>query len=366
MQRGDPYHFTYDGANSTDQWAPRRYAWMVKHIGDIFAQVAGPGAVGPGKRFRPVLAGFGSYAAYSQGMLQYLFDVWGAPSSYIAAATIAPYFGIPEAINNAPSPTVDEIIEGLNSSITSMDWSWSYNSSNSLAEHAALYRFYEIAEFRGYEGGPATTGPNVAAALMAKAEATVDPRMTELVERLWSVWASYGLSVLNIHQAGATTTLAPWGSFGVLWDMNVPVTPKTVALDAVRTKVPPAPTAGLAVPLIAHNVSLCVGYYGSPRTPVTWLPANTTMSYLLRNDGASVAAWNVTIMMASVNSTSLIEVALGASNARILTAPNTGSNNVYAPLTTIFSNVQPGLSTLRLRVVTAFGYRLTTLDVVQG
>jgi hypothetical protein len=45
-QDGDPYHFNYDGVNTT--WGPRRYAYQLKHIGDIYASVFGSNNVGQG------------------------------------------------------------------------------------------------------------------------------------------------------------------------------------------------------------------------------------------------------------------------------------------------------------------------------
>jgi hypothetical protein len=58
-----------------------------------------------------------------------------------------------------------------------------YGSNNPLAGHTALVAYYGL-EFHTYEGGPATTGIDVPSALWPKANATVDPRMAELVQVL--------------------------------------------------------------------------------------------------------------------------------------------------------------------------------------
>lgn len=380
LNDGDPYHFAYDGSNSSDVWRERRYAWMVKNIGDIFSTVFGRENVGQGKRVRNIIAGMGDYATLAMDYFTYLDVVWGPPSTLVSTFTIAPYFGIPTALNNEENCTTDDIINGLNQSLISYDWNWSYNSSNSLAVHVALVSYYGL-EFRGYESGPATTGPSYPVALMAKANATVDPRMQGLVETLYTLWYGYGLSVPNIHQAGATTTLAPWGSFGVLYDMTVPVTPKTLGIDAVRTAPRPSLNAGLLLPFQGHNASLTVGYYGTPRNPVEYLPYNTTLTYLLRYDPPSLAderkeiqqqavsartmanQVNISIWLSCVTPNVFLEVALGYGNAQILGVPLSKSLSTFIPMSAIFDlPTPPALATLRLRVVNASGYRLLSID----
>jgi hypothetical protein len=374
VDAGDALHFkSWDNSSSADDWTAARYAYMTMHIADLFAQVCGSANVGRGKQYRNVLAGQGDDSKVAAEYLAYLAAVWGRPSDLIAAFTIAPYFGIDSVTNNLQTPTTDQIIASLNNSITLFDWDFTYNSSNSLVSHVALLAYHHGIEFRGYEGGPATTGPAYPVALMAKANATVDPRMQGLLERLIVLWSgTYGLSTLNIHQGGATTTLAPWGSFGVLYDMTVPVTPKTLAIDAVRSQ-PPAPlSAGLPLPLLGHNASLSIGYYGTPRNPVTWLPANATMQYLLRNGGAGAAPaangsmLNVTIHASCVVQNAVLEVSLGYGTAVLVTLPVTKSTSDFEPVAVPLFPLPDGvgLSTLQLRVVTPQSYRLLSIDAV--
>lgn len=355
--------------NVSSIWAQRRYGLRIKQISDLFASVLGAENVGRGRRIRPILAGQGDDGGVADTALLYLTARFGAPSQYLAALSIAPYFGLPSSYNNA-TLTSDEVIGILNASLYNMSVDFGIAGDNQLAAHAALAAYYSL-ELRGYEGGPATTGPNIPEQLWAKANASVDPRMAGLVSRGHQIWQQWGGVSANHHQAGATGTYAPWGAFGLLTDMRNLTSPKTQGLDMVKSAPPATLTAGCPVPTLGYNASKYVGYYGNPSSPiVTYLPANTTLKYLVRNPtGASSSIQlNVTIWLSSVSSPpALLEVSTGVlpgQAATVIQVPNTGSVKTFQPVSVVFPyDVAAGqLATVQLRVITAFGYRLMALD----
>lgn len=303
--------------------------------------------------------------------LQYLDTVWGPPSEYLAVMAIAPYFGMPTT--NTTGMTVDDVLTALNSSLLGMSvLEGGYNHSNAVAAHAALATMYGM-QLRGYEGGPATTGPDIPEQLWAKANATVDPRMADLVYSWRLGWAQWGAPSVNFHQSGATGTYAFWGAFGVLVDMREPVTPKSLGIDAARNEsAAPEVIAGIPVPTAGWNASQSVGCYSCTQNPVTWLPLNTTLRFLVRNpqSASAPAQLNITIWASSQNnqSDSMLEVQVGCLEGRstqMVTVPYTAkSESSYVPLPVTFpQQLQPGqLATVQLRAATAFGYRLDRLD----
>ena len=135
------------------------------------------------------------------------------------------------------------------------------------------------AQFRAYEGGPDTSGPNLGAAyLEAKGNATVDPRMQPAVTTYLQNWCApqwgsciaraadpramlrhryaYGRAMgpLNYFVAGATNLINQYGVYGILYDMRVPVSYKTLAVDAVRKALPqPTPTEFIRAPPFVAN-----------------------------------------------------------------------------------------------------------------
>ena len=84
--------------------------------------------------------------------------------------------------------------------------------------------------------------------------------------------------------------------------MKVPDTPKSRGIDRI-VSTPPAPlAAGWPAPLVNHSAAFYVGYYTKdtlppPYAPVTWLPLNLTMSYLVRFAAPCTGGINVTVTM---------------------------------------------------------------------
>eukprot|EP01121_Diplochlamys_sp_Union-15-3_P006926 TRINITY_DN1747_c0_g1_i4.p1 TRINITY_DN1747_c0_g1~~TRINITY_DN1747_c0_g1_i4.p1 ORF type:complete len:483 (-),score=108.00 TRINITY_DN1747_c0_g1_i4:170-1567(-) len=174
VNAGDPNKLNYDNCNNKAYWGYRRVALRLKQITDIFASIWGADAINT--RIRPVLAGQVVQPLICQLGLDYIQTVFGSPSKWFYATAGAPYFNL-GSTNNNPSMTVDDVLNALEQSIDSMLPSVGVGENNPLAGNLALARWYNL-EFRGYEGGPDTFGPN---GIQAKANATLNPRMKDLV-----------------------------------------------------------------------------------------------------------------------------------------------------------------------------------------
>lgn len=67
---------------------------------------------------------------------------------------------------------------------------------------------------------------------------------------------AYGRAMgpLNYFVAGATNLINQYGVYGILYDMRVPVSYKTLAVDAVRKALPPpTPTEFIRAPPFVAN-----------------------------------------------------------------------------------------------------------------
>jgi hypothetical protein len=190
--------------------------------------------------------------------------------------------------------------------------------------------------------------------------------MADAVANIVGTWQSWTGGLFNYFQLGAQPLEQPWGSYTNLWDLRVPDTPKSRGVDRV-VGAPPAPlTAGWPAPLARHNASLFVGYYsksGLPNpTPVTYLPLNATLSYLVRFPARCARGTNVTVTLASTlkEGGEPLEVSLGAfmAPALITTPPSDGTRGDLVAATALLPPLPPaalanGLVTVRLRVPAA-------------
>ncbi len=190
----------------------------------------------------------------------------------------------------------------------------------------------------------------------------------------WQMWTG---GLFNYFQLGAQPLEQPWGSYTNLWDLRVPDTPKTRGIDKLVSS-PPAPlAAGWPAPLVKHNASLYVGYYskdGTPLpTPVTYLPLNATLNYLVRFPSRCAAGTNVTVTLSSSLKAGgePLEVSLGAFMAPVLvsTPPSNGTRTDLVAATALLpplpaAALASGLVTVRLRVPAAgVKYALWYVDV---
>lgn len=365
---GDPYHLNYDGCNNTGYWAWRRTAYMAKHIGDIFASVFGPDNVGVGKRVQPILSAQAAYDAPLSVGLQYLYDVYGpitGPNVRLAHAAVAPYFNL-GPWNQLPNLTTDQVIYAMNSSIANMS-ATIISRDSPLASQMALAAFHRI-QMRAYEGGPDTSGPNDPISLYAKGNASIDTRMTDLGHSYLTTWAQWGdaalVGPLNWFVAGATTLYEQFGVYGILYDMTIPVTPKTLAIDGYRTNPRPAPIVGLAMPATVN----CSYYAGHPDPVVDpylrYLSINATYLYFVRNDGAQPVQVTVTAWTSGQNTpVSGLEIGLDDTHLQTIQVSPSGDWNTPTAQPAASFTMPPGVSAVRLRVLVDRAYNVWQLVV---
>jgi len=155
--------------------------------------------------------------------LDYLQAVWvgTGPGQYPSVAHIldsiagAPYFNL-GPVNDLPNLTADMVLDAMTQNIANMSVAVVGVSERSfLAGHAALANFYGL-NVRAYEGGPDTSlGVNAPEPLQAKANASTDPRMAQLITTYLTNWSEYGFGPLNYFTAGAGSPLNYYGYYEV-------------------------------------------------------------------------------------------------------------------------------------------------------
>lgn len=354
---GDPHNFNYDNCSNPGMWMHRRTAYMAKHIADIFKTVFGADGVGAGKRVRPLLCGQVSYAFPIVQGLEYLEAVWGPPSSMLHGLCGAPYFGLPDRVNKNPNITVDDVFSGFDESIHNESLANGVGAGNQLAVHVALAYHYGL-EFRGYEGGPDTSGPNLGAQYLAiKGNATVDPRIQGRLTTYLTNWYAYGRAMgpLNYFVAGASNLIDEYGVYGILFDMRLPQASfKLAAVDAFR--VQPRPTTPTAlIPAVPFTANCSADAVGS-RLPVAppyhcdYFGANTTYDFFLQMAAPGALAATVLVHTPWPNAT--IGVQLNDAAEVIVPCPLTPPADAWsacAPAT--FAAAPAGVSVVRLRSI---------------
>lgn len=289
LHDGDPYHLNYDGVDNDIIWGARLAAYQASvRVPALFGQVFGTESVGPAPRkVRPLLAGQTSYAKWMSDQLSYLATQQPGAIDNIASAAIAYYFNLQRKDSTSNTLTGPQVLTSLSESLAGM----APNLTTQWAAHAALAVWYGLPEVRGYECGPATFG---ALSIPGKVEANEAPGMGTLIETMYAQWHQHAHSFgeLNIWHAGMQDYNWPYGQWTLGWRWDVPETPKTRALDAVRGKPRPAPTLGAVVPFTNHSASHYVGYYASSSRPtppdIQYVVVNATFQYLVQVPTAGV------------------------------------------------------------------------------
>lgn len=315
LQQGDPWRLNYDNVSNVGYWAVRRVPAMLKHISDIFKTVFGAAAVGRNARVRPVYAGQVVNAYFLENGLQYMEAVWGHPSLFFHSVAGAPYFD-PGPVDESPALTADQVLQGWQDSVANLSIARGLGGPNYLAKYSALAAYYGLS-FQAYEGGPDTVeGIDQGGPLYAKANASVDPRITPICVEYLKVWSEYGqmMGPLNWFAIGAADTLDQYGIYAVLWSMAVPHTPKVAAIDATRVQALPPPSPSLPrLPVAQYNASLYAGH-PVPARPI-WFPGeNATFFYFFVNEHPpSTTPVTITIYAALESTTPApVEVSLAA------------------------------------------------------
>jgi hypothetical protein len=229
----------YHNANAMT-WGDRRTVRRSKQISDIFRQVwTSSGQEDPiNTRVRVVLGGQASRLSRFDNMFAYAYARLGAPSNYLYAIGVGPYFGMniynDRLVNGvwqtSKTPiTVDEALDGMARSIASYESKPFYDNANALADQNGL-------RLVGYETGADTYGPfNIA----AKKAASLDPRIKPLIERFLARWYSRGGDLTNWFTLGARSYDTAFGTWAITNDINRLNAPKIEAFKAVRDSVAP-------------------------------------------------------------------------------------------------------------------------------
>ena len=331
-QDGDPFRFNYDNCSNPGYWLWRRTAYQAAVRIPALLGRAFPGQVGQGKRVRPLLSAQASAPFVLRQGLEYLQAVFGAPAAMLHGAAVAPYFNLGPA-NEDQAITADGVLAALAANARNQSAAAGLAEDNPTALHAALCGYFGL-QLRAYEGGPDTSCPGATsncsdASLRARAAASIDDRLTPIIEGYLADWAAWGVTgPLNYFVAGATPLLDRYGVYGLLYDMQVQSTPKSRAVDSVRAAPRPPPAAALpAPPLAFYNATL---YAGSPVPNLNpflrYLSVNDTFFYLVRSSGAAGAAAGLRVTVLAQSTQALpIEVALGPSTAVAVTTSASAS-----------------------------------------
>jgi hypothetical protein len=362
-QDGDPFKFNYDACNNPGYWLWRRTAYEAAVRVPALLGRAFPGQVGQGKRVRPLLSAQASSPQVMMQGLDYLQAVFGPPAAMLHGGAVAPYFNLGPA-NVNQSITVDGVLAALAENAHNQSAAAGLSEDTPNALHAALCGYFGL-QLRAYEGGPDTSCPGPTSncsdvSLRARAAASIDDRLTPIIEGYLNDWAAWGVTgPLSFFVAGATPLLDKYGVYGILYDMQVPSTPKSRAVDAVRALPRPPPAAQLpAPPLAFYNATLYAGYPLPMRDPyLRYLSANETFYYLVRSARAGGAAGppaglRVTVLAQSTEALPL-EVALGPGSAVTVTTTASASGAWANCTPAEFPGALPagGVVGLRLRVL---------------
>jgi hypothetical protein len=381
LNHGDPYHFNYDNCSNVFIWAPRRTAYQIKRISDLFKIVFGEENVGPWKRIRPLLAGQTGYPTLIMLGLDYLNRNFGPPSAYLHGIAIAPYFDLGE-YRTWPNVTTEQVLDGLNSSVQKIlpEQGWTYNATVGI--HAVYAAWYNLSVY-GYEGGPDTAYGCSNCSFEAKRNATRHPRMTDICITYLNGWYRYGFQTLNWFTAGASE-VDKWGSWGLLEDMRQetlmdtttmfnatsPVaqlprpSPKLKAMDQVRQSTI---EMNFGIPIPALNISATKymhHYVPDPYPDVRYPVKNSTFYYPLQVHQSPIQI-NVTVYVGGKSG--LLEGALNNGQFVQVETPNTTNRTTYHAAPSMQFNINqnklPSIVVFRLRNIDD-GYAIRSFDVV--
>jgi len=356
VNSGDPFKLNYDNCNNKWYWGYRRVALRLKQITDAFASVWGQEAINT--RVRPVLAGQVVQPLIAQLGLDYINAVYGPPKKWFHSIAGAPYFNLGD-LNNNMTMTKDQVLDAMQQSIDTMSPSIGVGGNNYLAGHVSLARWYGL-EVRGYEGGPDTFGPN---GIQAKSDASLDPRMKDLVIQYLNNWYSYGFGPLNWFVAGADSYNSQYGTWAITDDIKNLAVPKVLGIDAVRTSPPPPLAVGPAVPTTL-NATEFVGH----RVPIVdpylrYLSNNSDFFYIIRANNPG--NYKFTVYTSGTSSAPLIIDVNNVGNRQKLTTPTTGGDENFQPNTPVTFPLDKGINVLRLFVEANRAYTIQKIEITQ-
>ena len=290
----------------------------------------------------------------------------------------APYFNLGKygAWTNL---TTDQVLDAFNISIQEMSPEAGWGQNQAVGAHGVYSAWFKLPMY-GYEGGSDTSGDS---SLEAKANATRDPRMTDICATYLNAWYRYGFQELNWYGAGANE-IGKYGSWGLLEDMRQetlidttgmfnttsPVaqlprpSPKLKAVDQVRQSSVQL-NFGFPVPSLNINATNFAEHRVPYPDPVLkYLGPNATFYYPLQIHQSPIRI-NVTVYTAG--DSGVLEGAINNEQFIQVQTPKTANDTIFAATPVMQFNINqtivPSVSGFRLRVVQA-GYDIRSFDVV--
>ena len=381
LNHGDPYHLNYDLHSDSYTWGFRRVAYEIKRIAELFKTVFGNENVGPWKRVRPILAGQEANSYIIRTGLDYLNAVYGPPSTFLHGIAIAPYFDLGE-YRTWSNLTVDQVLEGLNSSIQEFLPEQGWSQKGSLGVHAVYAAWFNLSVY-GYEGGVDSAAGCGECSIEAKINATRDPRMTDLCVNFLNGWYRFGFEELNWYAAGAGET-GRYGSWSLLEDMRQetlidtttmfnatsPVaqlprpSPKLKAMDLIRQS---SIKLDFGIPVPSSNINATnfmdhqVPY---PYPDLRNLGSNSTFFYPLQILQTPVQI-KVTVYVAG--DSGILEAGINNEQFVQVQTPKTANSTTFEAAPVMQLNITqrtgPSIITLRLRNIIN-GYSIRSFDVL--
>lgn len=354
---GDPYHFNASFLPESGNqyvWPLYRYVWFSVKIANIFGTVYGSDNVGKDKTVRPVFCWQENGGEVYENGFVYLTRVAEyLPYEIFHSICLAPYITIGDA-GNDPNLTVDEVIAGWTSYANNISINGPYDvgGPNYIAGFSATCSFWGI-YCTAYESGPDTVqGLDTGQALYAKANASVDPRLTPIITNYIRNWHSLGgqMKGMNYFTAGAGPLQDKYGIYTILYNMEKMESPKLDGINyavyngtvPVSSVIPTVPVRLNASYFTGHPYPpTCDGFDRWPSILNYLLQAPSTMNISITVTTASEYPGNVTLQVG------IGGILPNVQNITCFSSGNWYNYTICEPMDQIFT-IPEGVSTVRV------------------
>jgi hypothetical protein len=223
----------YDGTTDPLKWAERRYARRMMEISNLFKSVwtttfnGTTAQANPiNNRVRVILGGQAGVLSRFDDMLGYINKFYGAPKNYFYGTGLAWYFTLNKYADKYNPPTnltKTQVLEGMDLSVKNYESGW----FKKPAQQAAAWGM----KLEAYELGVDTMG---SLNIKAKADASMDPKMSSLMQRFVNAFVSQGGDSAQWFQVGANTYYSTSGTWAITNDLNNLNSPKQQGFRLLR------------------------------------------------------------------------------------------------------------------------------------
>jgi hypothetical protein len=223
----------YDGTTDPVKWAERRYARRMMEISNLFKSVWTTTFNGTSaqsnpinSRVRVILGGQAGVLSRFDDMLGYINKFYGAPKNYFYGTGLAWYFTLNKYADKYNPPTnltKTQVLEGMDLSVKNYESGW----FRKPAQQAAAWGM----KLEAYELGVDTMGSKN---ISAKAAASMDPKMSSLMQRFVNAFVSQGGDSAQWFQLGANTYNSTSGTWAITNDLNNLNSPKEQGFRLLR------------------------------------------------------------------------------------------------------------------------------------